>query len=155
MEHEIVLSPEKHAELKAELERLVGVERAAIAERIRQARALGDLSENFDYQDAKRQQGFLEGRIANVKGILDRARVAVYETGGDVVVLGSVVQLFDKEFDEEIEYTLVGPMETDPAQCRISHTSPVGQALLGKKVGDKVQVPVPAGTLSYEIIGIL
>lgn len=154
MEHEILLTPEKFASLKAELEHLLSVERAAIAERIRQARALGDLSENFDYQDAKRQQGFLEGKIANLKKMIEKAHVAEYEEVGDTVVLGSTVSLHDKEFDEEIEYTLVGALEADPAQQKISNTSPVGKALMGHKVGDTVQVPIPAGTAAYQIIKI-
>lgn len=154
MDHEIVLTPAKYKELEAELARLVSVERPAIAERIRQARALGDLSENFDYHDAKRQQGFLEGRIANVKATLERAHITEYQAGGDTVALGSHVKVHDEEFDEEIEYTIVGAPEADPASNKLSNTSPVGQALLGKKVGDKVDVPIPAGKAVYKIIEI-
>ncbi len=154
MEHEIVLTPAKYAELEKELEHLVTAERAAIAERIRQARALGDLSENFDYQDAKRQQGFLEGKILNIRGMLDKAHVAEYATGGDVVQFGSKIKLHDVEFDEEIEYLLVGAVEADPGKGRISNTSPLGKALLGKKVGESVQVPTPAGEDTYKIIEI-
>src|SRR5579875_2749983 len=111
MNHDIVLTPAKYAELQAELEHLVSVERPAIAERIRQARALGDLSENFDYQDAKRQQGFLEGRIANLKATLEKAHVTEYTTGGDTVALGSTVTVWDAEYQESIDYTIVGVME--------------------------------------------
>ncbi|MDR3709183.1 MAG: transcription elongation factor GreA [Capsulimonadaceae bacterium] len=154
MEHEIVLTSAKYAELQTELQRLISTERPAIAERIRQARALGDLSENFDYQDAKRQQGFLESRIANIKGMLERAYVAEYQNGSDTVVFGSRVKVFDQEYDEEIEYTLVGAVEADPANYRISNTSPLGKSLLGCKVGDIIEVPTPAGRDKYKVIEI-
>ena len=154
MNHEIVVTQAKYAELQAEIEKLIANERPAISERIRQARSLGDLSENFDYQDAKRQQGFLEGRIANIRGLLDRAHVAEYQSGGDTVGFGSRVKIFDQEFEEEIEYTLVGAVEADPTQYRISNTSPLGKALLGQKVGDDIDVPTPAGQNKYRIIEI-
>jgi len=154
MNHEIVLTQAKYAELQSELEKLIAHERPAISERIRQARSLGDLSENFDYQDAKRQQGFLEGRIANIRGLLDRAHVAEYQSGGDTVRFGSRVKVFDQEFEEEIEYTLVGAVEADPTQYRISNTSPLGKAMLGRKVGDEIDVPTPAGQDKYRIIEI-
>ncbi len=151
MNPDIVLTPGKYAELQAELETLLSVERPAIAERIRQARALGDLSENFDYQDAKRQQGFLEGRIVNLKVTLEKAHVTEYATGGDSVALGSTVTVWDQEFKESIKYTIVGVMEADPAHDRISNTSPIGQALLGKKVGEVVKVQAPGGMQMYEV----
>jgi transcription elongation factor GreA len=152
MENEIVLTPAKYAELKSELEHLISVERPAISERIRQARALGDLSENFDYQDAKRQQGFLESRIANVRGMLEQGVIAEYQTGGDSIGYGSKVKVYDQEFEEEIEYTLVGAVEADPAKGMISNTSPLGKALMGHKVGDIVEVTTPAGTDKYKIL---
>ncbi|HEY3332080.1 MAG TPA: transcription elongation factor GreA [Capsulimonadaceae bacterium] len=154
MDHEIVLTSSKYAELERELEHLMTVERTAIAERIRQARALGDLSENFDYQDAKRQQGFLEGKILNIRGMLDKAHVAEYQSGSDTVVFGSKLTLHDVGFDEEIEYSIVGAVEADPASGRISNTSPLGKALLGRVVGDTVEVETPAGPAQYRIIAI-
>ncbi len=154
MNHALVLTPAKKSELEAELEELVTAGRSAIAERIRQARALGDLSENFDYQDAKRQQGFLEGKIMNLKSMLERAHVTEYVTGGDEVALGSTVAVFDAAFDEEIEYTIVGVLEADPTQDKISNTSPIGQSLLGKKVGDTVNVQTPGGVQTYEVRSI-
>ena len=153
-DHEIVLTPAKYTELQSELNRLLTVERPAIAERIRQARSMGDLSENFDYHDAKRQQGFLEGRIAQVRATLERARVTEYAAGGDVVGLGSQVRLHDQDCDEEIEYTIVGALEADPTHKRLSNTSPVGKALLGKTVGDIVEVPIPAGKAIYKIMEV-
>ena len=152
---EIILTSAKYKELASELERLMTVERSAIAERIRQARSLGDLSENFDYHDAKRQQGFLEGKILNLKQMLERAHVTEYTSGGDIVSLGSKVTVFEEEFEEETEYTIVGVMDADAANNLISNTSPVGKALLGHKAGDKVEVITPSGKSSLEIIKIL
>ncbi len=151
---EIILSPAKYAELEHELGHLTTTGRREIAERIKDARAMGDLSENFDYHDAKRQQGFLEGRINNIKQMLERAKVAEYTAGGDTVSFGSVVSVHDEEFDEDIEYTIVGVMEADAAQNRISNTSPVGKALLGGAVGDRVEVKTPNGTAIYEILSV-
>jgi len=151
---EIILTPAKYKELEAELERLSTVERKAMADRIKEARSLGDLSENFDYHDAKRQQGFLEGKIQGLKQMLERARVTDYVSGGDTVGLGSLVKIHDAEFDEDIEYTIVGVMDADPANDKISNTSPVGKALLGHKVGDRVEVQAPAGKTTLEIIEI-
>src|SRR5580698_9432949 len=126
---DIILTPAKYKEIAEELERLSTVERSAIAERIRLARSLGDLSENFDYHDAKRQQGFLEGKIINLKNMLDRSRVIDYTSGGDTVGVGSTVKVFDEEFEEEIEYQIVGVMDADAALNKISNTSHVGKAL--------------------------
>ena len=152
---EIILTPAKRAEIEAEVLRLSTVERSAIAERIRQARSLGDLSENFDYHDAKRQQGFLEGKIINLNAILDRAKIVDYASGGDIVTLGSRVKVYDDEFEEEIEYTIVGVMDADPANYKISNTSPVAKALLGHVVGDTVEVIAPAGKSVLNIREIL
>lgn len=153
---EIILSPAKYKELEVELERLSTVERLAIAERIKEARYMGDLSENFDYHDAKRQQGFLEGRIQALKSTLERAKVAEYAggSGGDTVELGSCVKVHDVEYDEDIEYTIVGVMEADANQNKISNTSPLAKALLGHKVGDRIEVKTPAGKDVYEIIEV-
>lgn len=151
---EIVLSPAKYKELEAELERLQTVERRQIADRIKEARAMGDLSENFDYHDAKRQQGFLEGKIVGLKQALERAKVAEYVSGSEIITLGSVVKVHDAEFDEDIEYTIVGVMEADPANDKISNTSPVGKALLTHKVGDRISVQTPAGTNILEIVEV-
>ena len=154
MDIEIVLTPQKYNELKEELETLISVERPAIAQRIRQARELGDLSENFDYQDAKRQQGFLEGRIQNLKAVIDEARIEEYVIGGDIVAFGSTVKVHDIAYEEDLEYTIVGAVETDPTNGRISTTSPLGKALMGKKVGDIVEVATPAGADKYRIDSI-
>ncbi len=151
---EIILSPAKYKELEADLERLSTVERKAIADRIKEARGMGDLSENFDYHDAKRQQGFLEGKIINIKNMLERAKIAEYIGGGDVIALGSVVKIHDVEYDEDLEYTIVGVMEADPTDGKISNTSPVAKALLGHKVGDRVEVQTPSGKDVYEVVEV-
>jgi transcription elongation factor GreA len=153
-ENEIVLSPAKYKELEAELERLQTVERRNIAERIKEARAMGDLSENFDYHDAKRQQGFLEGKIIGIKQTLERGRVADYVSGSETVTLGSVVKVLDTEFDEEIEYTIVGVLEADPATDKISNTSPVAQALMDHRTGETVQVQAPGGVTTLKILEV-
>ena len=154
MRHEIVLTPAKFAELQEELKQLVGVERPAIAERIKHARELGDLSENFEYHDAKRQQGLLESRIRNLQGILDKGHVAEYTSGGDIVTFGSAVTVFDEEMDETETYTIVGAVEADPSANRVSNTSPLGKALLEHAVGDVVQVETPGGIVTYKITEI-
>jgi len=151
---EIILSPAKYRELEVELETLMTTGRREIAERIKDARSLGDLSENFDYHDAKRQQGFLEGRIDNLKQMLERAKVVESVGGGDIISLGSVVRVHDVEYDEEIEYKIVGVMEADASQNRISNTSPLAKALMGHKVGARVEVKTPAGTDAYQIVSV-
>ena len=151
---EIILSPAKFTELEVELEHLQTTGRREIAERIKDARAMGDLSENFDYHDAKRQQGFLEGRIDNIKQMLERAKIAEYETGGDTAAYGSTVKIHDIAYEEDLEYKIVGVMEADTSQNRISNTSPLGKALLGHKVGETVEVLTPAGVDKYEILSI-
>ena len=151
---EIILSPAKYKELEAELENLSTTGRREIAERIKDARSLGDLSENFDYHDAKRQQGFLEGRINNLKQMLERAKVVESVGGGDTISLGSVVKLHDVVYAEDIEYKIVGVMEADASQNRISNTSPLAKALMGHKVGSRVEVLTPSGTDTYEIVSV-
>jgi len=151
---EIILTPARHKELTEELTRLTTVERSAIADRISQARAMGDLSENFDYHDAKRQQGFLESKITGLKRILEIAKITDYAGGADLVELGSKVTVYDEEFEEEIEYTVVGVMDADASKNLISNTSPVGKALLGKTVGEVAEVKAPAGTSTYKILSI-
>ena len=113
---EIILSPAKYKELEHELGHLTTTGRREIAERIKDARAMGDLSENFDYHDAKRQQGFLEGRIDNIKQMLERAKIAEYETGGDIAAYGSTVKIHDIAYEEDLEYKIVGVMEADTTQ---------------------------------------
>lgn len=155
MAEDIILTPGGRKKIEGELAQLKSVEMPALAERIREARELGDLSENFDYQDAKRQQGFVAGKIADLQAILDRARI-VEEAGpnSDTVGMGSTVKVRDLAFADEFSYTLVGAYEADPVNDKISSLSPVGKALMGRKVGDQIPVDTPGGKTTYEIITI-
>lgn len=155
MADEIVLTLSGKKKIEEELERLRGVEMPALAERIRQARDLGDLSENFDYQDAKRQQAFLNGRIADLTAMLDRAKI-VEEAGpgSEVVGMGSTVTVKDLDFGDEFSYTIVGANEADPLNDKISPLSPVGKALMGKKAGEQIDVETPGGKATYQIVAI-
>ena len=150
---EIVLSPAKYKELEEELEQLSTVGRREIRERLEIARSLGDLSENFDYHDAKRQQGFLDSKINNIKQMLERAMISDYAGGGDIVTFGSKVTVKDED-EDETEYTIVGVMEADAMQNRISNTSPMAKSLMGRKAGDKVEVLAPGGVIALEIIAV-
>ncbi len=152
---DIVLTPGGKKKIEEDLLRLRQQEMPALSERIRQARALGDLSENFDYQDAKRQQGFVAGKIADLQAMLDRARV-VEEVGpnSETVGMGSAVTVRDVDFGDETTYTLVGVYETDPANDRISSLSPVGKALMNRRVGETVEVDTPAGKTTFEVVAV-
>jgi transcription elongation factor GreA len=155
MADDLVMTPSGKKKVEEELAHLKSVEMPALAERIRQARELGDLSENFDYQDAKRQQGFVAGKIADLQNLLERARlVEEAGPGADTVGMGSTVTVRDLDFGDEFSYTLVGAYEADPSNDRISSSSPVGKALMGRKVGETVQVDIPAGKATYEVIAI-
>lgn len=154
-EREILLSPEGKKNLEEELNYLKLVRRKEVAERIKTARSFGDLSENAEYEDAKNEQAFVEGRIMMLEKILRHAKVT--DDGAaepDVVNIGSVVTVKDLSAGKVYEYTIVGSQEADPAKKRISNESPVGRALLGQKVGSIVSVVVPAGTFKYEIISV-
>ncbi|MCL6593393.1 MAG: transcription elongation factor GreA [Alicyclobacillus sp.] len=154
-EKEVLLTPEGLQKLEEELEHLKSVKRREVAERIKLAISYGDISENSEYEDAKNEQAFVEGRIMTLEKMLRNARI-IHENdvNTDVVSIGSTVRLRDIEFDEEVEYTIVGSAEADPASNRISNESPVGRALLGKSIGSIVEVAVPAGTLKFKILSI-
>ena len=154
MADDIILTPAGKQKIDDELEQLKSFEMPALSERIREARALGDLSENFDYQDAKRQQGFIAGRIADLQSMLERATIMEATVGGDTVGLGSTVNLRDLDLDDELSYMIVDPISADPTNDKISISSPVGQALLGKKVGDSVEVNTPGGKSRLEILSL-
>ena len=154
MADDIILTPAGKQKLDEELEQLRSFEMPALAERIREARALGDLSENFDYQDAKRQQGFIAGRIADLQSMLERARIVEVTIGGDIVGMGTTVHLRDLDFEDELAYTIVDPISADPTNDKISISSPVGQALLGAKVGDVVEVNTPGGKSRLEVLSL-
>ena len=152
----LIITPNRKREIEDELSHLRAVKRPEITEAISRAREYGDLSENFEYQAARRDQAILNGRIAELENILDRAQVVENGTGGDVIQMGAVVQVRDLEYDDEdpMEYTIVDAMSADPANDRISYSSPVGKALMGRKIGDIVEIDIPAGLARYEIIGL-
>jgi transcription elongation factor GreA len=141
--------------LKAELDRLKKVERPKVIEAIAEARAHGDLSENAEYHAAKERQGFIEARIKELESKLADARII--ETANrtsETVVFGATVQLIEVESQQKKEYTLVGQDEADLKNGKISVQSPVGRALIGKRVGDQVEVHTPAKRVEYEVVGI-
>ena len=155
MSSEYQITVTERRKLEDELTRLRSVEMPALAERIREARDLGDLSENFDYQDSKRQQGFISGRIKDIEAMLERATIVEEAVAGSGIVgIGSKVQVRDMDYDEEDTFTLMGSSGNEYSKGNISATSPVGVALMGKKVGDKVTVSTPGGKTTFEILVI-
>ena len=153
--HDLILTESSYRKLQDELDHLKKVKRPEMAEALRKARSYGDLSENFEYHAARRDQGILNGQIAELEKTLEIATVVPDgATGGDTAGLGSIVKVRDLDMADDWEYTLVDPVQADPVNDRISLQSPVGQALLGSKVGDVVEVEIPAGTAKYEILGI-
>jgi transcription elongation factor GreA len=150
-EEQLYVTQEGLEKLKTELNELVTDRRPAAVEQIKRARELGDLSENSLYDQARAEQSFVEGRIQELESILERAKV-VESAGGDKVSLGSKV-VVHIDGDEE-SFTIVGEPEADPSDAKISHTSPLGQALMGKKVGDEVAVEAPVGEIIYRIMKV-
>ena len=141
--------------LEDELEYLKAVKRKEITEKIKVALGYGDLSENSEYDEAKNDQAFNEGRIIQLENMLKNAVVVdESEIPTDTVSVGSIVKVKDYDFDEEVEYTIVGSAEADPMNFRISNESPVGKGLIGKKVGDVVEVNVPDGVSKFEVLDI-
>lgn len=152
---ETLLTPEGVAKLEQELILLKTVRRREIAEKIKQAIAFGDLSENSEYDEAKNEQAFTEGRIVTLENMLRNVRVIDDDDiSTDRVSIGSIVKILDIEFDETLQYTIVGSAEAEPAQNKISNESPVGSALIGKKVGETVDVNVPDGVIKFKILEI-
>jgi len=141
--------------LEDELEVLKTVKRKEITEKIKVALGYGDLSENSEYDEAKNEQAFTEGRILQLENMLKNAQVVDdSDLPKDVVAVGSKVKVMDFDFDEEVDYLIVGSAEADPMNFRISNESPVGKALIGKKVGEEFEVAVPGGTSKFKIISI-
>ncbi len=154
-DREIILSREGLQKLESELEHLKTVRREEVAERIKQAIAFGDISENSEYEDAKNEQAFIEGKIINLERTLKNARL-IEETDihTDMVSLGSRVTLKDVESGREIKVTLVASVETKITEGKISEESPVGAAIIGQPVGTTVEVEAPKGIKKYEILNI-
>jgi transcription elongation factor GreA len=152
---EVILTEEGLRQLTDEVNHLSNVKREEVAERIKSAREFGDISENSEYDDAKNEQALLEHRISTLQEKLRRARVIKdSEIETDKVSVGSTVTLRDKKAGDIRIYTLVGSAEADPLKARLSNESPVGQAILGKRVGDVVTVNIPVGALDLEILAI-
>jgi len=149
MDKPVLLTKEGLVKLERELESLRTTRRSEIAERIKYAKDFGDISENAEYEDAKNEQGMVEGRILVLENMLRNAVIIEEPSGGGVVGVGSVVEVKD-EFGKQL-FTIVGPAEVDVAQGRISMESPVGKALLGHKVGDNVEVQSPSGMRTVKI----
>lgn len=149
--NKIVLTPEGLEELKKELKELVEVRRPQVVQKIAQAREMGDLSENNAYSSALEEQGFIEGRIAELEEIIKNAVVSEAKPAG-VVAVGCRVKVHVD--GQEEEYYLVGTPEADPKVKKISYESPLGKALIGKKVGDKVEMETPDGSVVYTIVAV-
>lgn len=149
---EVYLTPEGRKKLEEELEHLRTARRREVADLIASAKEEGDISENAAYDDAKNQQAFVEGRIQDIKRILNNA-VVIDETDGrsNVVSIGSHVTVVEQGYDEEETFRIVGSAEANPGQGFISNESPMGKALLGRQAGDHVTVKTPGGILSFEI----
>ncbi len=155
MVNEVLLTQEGFERLESELNHLVNVKRREVAKRIKVAREFGDISENSEYDDAKNEQAFIEGRIKEIENMLRNARIVKDdEITGETVNLGTTVELKDKETEEIFSYTIVGSAEADPLNFKISNESPIGKAILGHKIGDLVKVEVPSGIMEYEILSI-
>ncbi|REK69264.1 transcription elongation factor GreA [Paenibacillus paeoniae] len=152
---QIILTQDGLRKLEEELENLKSVKRREVAERIKVAIGYGDISENAEYEDAKNEQAFIEGRILTLEKMLRNARIINNDDIDiDIVSIGSIVTVEDLEFGDTMEYAIVGTAESDPLQNKISNESPVGKAILGKKQGTVVEVNVPAGIIQYKIIDI-
>jgi len=151
---EVYLTPEGLEKLKAELDHLRTVRRQEVAARIQKAKELASPVDNAEYEEAKNEQAFVEGRILQLEKMVKNASIIRTEVAAsDKVALGSRVTLHDQD-GEERDYTIVGSAEASPTEGRISNESPVGRALLGRRVGDEIQVQAPAGVLKFAIIKI-
>ena len=151
----VVITYDGLKKLEQELELLKTVKRKEVAEKIKEARGQGDLSENAEYDAAKEEQGEIESRIVQLENLLRNAEVIDEDVlKMDVVNLGSKVTVLDVEFDEEMEYTIVGSTEADPMNGRISNESPLGVALLGQKLGATVMADTPDGEVAFKIVNI-
>lgn len=152
---EIFLTPEGLEDTKKELERLKTIERIEVAKMIGEAKSYGDLSENSEYDAAKTKEAQLELKILELENRIKNAKIITKDSlNTKVVGVGSKVTLYDEEFDEEVKYTLMGSTDSDPLNGIISNSSPLGAAILGKKVGSVVEVETPAGLASYKIVKI-
>ena len=155
MTKQVLMTDEGLKNLEAELEELKAVKRKEIAEKIKVALSFGDLSENSEYDEAKNEQAIVESRIASIENMLKNVKIINEdELSTEIIHVGSKVKVRDVDFDDICEYKIVGSSEADPVNGRISDESPVGKGLLGHKVGEKVEIETPAGSMSYEVLEI-
>jgi transcription elongation factor GreA len=144
-----------YAALDAELRKLKTVERPAIIEAISEAREHGDLSENAEYHSARERQSFIEGRIKEIEGLISRADVIdPLKVAGDTIKFGATVRLMDADTDETKTFQIVGEVEADVEHGKLNIKSPLARALIGKSVGDSVEVMTPGGGRCYEVLGV-
>jgi transcription elongation factor GreA len=154
-DREIILTARGLKKIELELEQLRTVHRKRVADRIRDSKQFGEFAENAEYEDAKIEQAFVEGRIEELRNVVARAHVIEEdEVLTDKVGVGSIVKVKDLETADEWEYSIVGPIEADPADDKISNESPVGEALIDRQTGEVVEVEIPAGVARYKIISI-
>lgn len=155
MSDAIPITPTGYHQLKKELDHLIKVERASVVEAIAEAREHGDLKENAEYHAAKERQGFIEGRIQELNGKLSNCNIIEPEKlSGDKVVFAATVTLLNLDTDEEMRYQIVGEEEADLDHGKISFTSPIARAIIGKHKGDDLVIPVPKGSLEVEILEV-
>jgi transcription elongation factor GreA len=150
-EEKVYLTKEGQKKIQEEYDQLVSDRRKEVAEKLQKARELGDVSENAAYDAAREEQAFVEGRIAELEDVLRRVEVVEEKAGGEIAIGSTVLVHLD---GDEHEFTVVGAHEADPANGKISHESPLGQALIGKKVGEKVEVEAPLGKITYRIVEV-
>ena len=151
---DIILTPASKKKLEEELSHIRTVKRPEVNEAIRKAREYGDLSENFEYQAARQAQAILNGRMAELEAILDRAKVVDVQQDADTVGLGATALVYDTDLEEEWELTIVDATSADPINDKISVSSPIGQALMGKRVGEIAKAETPNGIAEYKILSI-
>jgi len=155
MAQEIVMTQEGYEALKKELEELRTVKRADISEKIRVARGFGDLSENSEYDEAKNEQAIIEARISKLEAQLARVKIVDQENlDTDTVSVGCKVEILDVDFDETMQYRIISSVESSQSDDTITEESPMGEALLGRRVGDEVEVKAPSGSFTVKILSI-
>lgn len=152
---EVFLTKEGYKEKEARLDYLKGEKRQEVIEKLKTAREFGDLSENAEYDAARDEQAKLEAEIEMLEETLRIAKIVdTTAVKNDKVRVGTKVKLYDEEFDEEVEYSIVGSLESDPNKGLISNESPIGKAIMGKKVGEKVEIETPSGTIVMKVLSI-
>jgi transcription elongation factor GreA len=154
MEEKISLTKEGYTKLKKELDYLINKRRIEISRRIGEAKAFGDLMENSEYNDAKREQAFVEGRILEIKRVLKNSSIIDKNLNNDKVEIGTTVILKEINTNQINEFQLVSSIEVDPLEGKISLYAPVGEAIYHKRIGDRVKVKTPIGEFKYEIMEI-